>query len=98
MVLRPLNAGQQGTSVQVWGCAISHASPDNSPNPQLFPCIYTLGKMCNFSLGVWETHLHTLGPIFTHIYTHLVPLFVFGKKKNACLCCLEIFVDLRIMI
>jgi hypothetical protein len=27
---------------------------------QLFPCIYTLGTMCNLSLGVWETHLHTL--------------------------------------
>jgi hypothetical protein len=27
---------------------------------QLFPCIYTLGTICNLSLGVWETHLHTL--------------------------------------
>ena len=25
---------QKDTSVQVWGCAISHANPDNSPSPR----------------------------------------------------------------
>jgi hypothetical protein len=29
-----------------------------------FHVIYTLGTMCNLSLGVWETHLDTLCPIF----------------------------------
>jgi hypothetical protein len=29
-----------------------------------FHVIHTLGTMCNLSLGVWETHLHTLGPNF----------------------------------
>jgi hypothetical protein len=31
---------------------------------KIFPCIYTLGTMYNLSLGVWGTHLHTLGPKF----------------------------------
>jgi hypothetical protein len=25
----------KGTSIQVWGCAMSHASPDSYPNPRL---------------------------------------------------------------
>jgi hypothetical protein len=29
-----------------------------------FHDIHTLGTMCNLSLGVWGTHLHTLGPTF----------------------------------
>jgi hypothetical protein len=33
-----------------------------------------------------------------HIYTHLVPLFIFEKKKMHVHVCLEIFVDLRIVI
>jgi hypothetical protein len=62
---------KKGISVQVWGCAMSHANPDSSltPSPgQLFPCNYTLGTMCNLSLGVWE-----------HNFTHLVSLK--EKKK-----------------
>jgi hypothetical protein len=40
--------------------------------------------MCNLSLGIWMIHLHILCPIF--------------KEKNACSCCLEIFVDFKIVI
>jgi hypothetical protein len=67
---------KKGISVQVWGCAMSHASPDSSltPSPgQLFPCNYTLGTMCKLSLGVWE-----------HNFTHLV---LKKKKKIVCSCC-----------
>jgi hypothetical protein len=61
-----------------------HATPDSSPFPQVssFHDIYTLGTMCNLSLGVRETHLHTLCPVFE-------------RKKIACSCCLKIFVDLK---
>jgi hypothetical protein len=45
-----------------------------------FHVIHTLGTMCNLSLGVWGTHLHTLGP---SLHVHV---------------CLEILVDLRIVI
>jgi hypothetical protein len=56
--------GQKGTSVQVWGYARSHASPDSSSSPKsALSHICTLGTMCNLSLGVWETHLHTLCPV-----------------------------------
>jgi hypothetical protein len=27
--------GTKGTSVQVWGCAMSHANPNSSPSPKL---------------------------------------------------------------
>jgi hypothetical protein len=63
-----------GTSVlefKFGGNALSHTCSSQflqTPG-QLFPCIYTLGTMCNLSLGVWETHLHTLS------------LFFFVKKK-----------------
>jgi hypothetical protein len=48
---------------------MSHANLDSSPFPQVssFHDIYTLGTMCNLSLGYGR-----------HIYTHFVPFF---KKK-----------------
>jgi hypothetical protein len=79
---------KKGISVQVWGCAMSHASPDSSLTPgpsQLFPCNYTLVTMCNLSLGVWE-----------HNFTHLVSL---KKKKKNCMFMLSlILVDLKFVI
>jgi hypothetical protein len=48
------------------GNALSHTCPNQFLHlpGKIFPCIYTLGTMCNLSLGVWGTHLHTLGPTF----------------------------------
>ena len=51
-----------------------------------FHVIQTLGTVCNLSLGVWR-----------HIYTHFVP-FLLKKKKMHVHVCLEILVDLRIVI
>jgi hypothetical protein len=54
-----------------------------------FHAIHTLGTMCNLSLRVWETHFNTLCPV----------LILKKKKKNLHVhVCLEILVDLRIMI
>jgi hypothetical protein len=67
---------------------MSHASPDSSLTlgpGQLFPCNYTLGTMCNLSLGLWE-----------HNFTHLVS---FKKKKKNCMFMLSlILVDLKFVI
>jgi hypothetical protein len=85
VVLRPLNAGQHGTSVQVWGCAMSHASPDSSPNPMsTLSMSLHIGDNLQFKFG-------GMGDTCTHTLSHL-------KKKNACSCCLEIVIDLRIVI
>jgi hypothetical protein len=46
-----------------------------------FHVIHTLGTMCNLSLGVWETHLHTLGPSFCLFFKKKKK-----KKKSACSC------------
>jgi hypothetical protein len=53
--------------VQVWGeCFESDLLKTMSSISRVrsFHFIHTLGTMCNSSLGVWETHLHTLGPRF----------------------------------
>ena len=50
--------------------------------------LYTLGTMCNLSLGIQETH-----------YTHFIPIFVSSfiskKKKMHVYVCLQILVDLK---
>jgi hypothetical protein len=51
------------------------------PLTLFFSSVHTLGTMYDSSLGVWETHLHTLCLVF--------------EKKNACSCCLKILVDLK---
>jgi hypothetical protein len=67
-----------GTSVlefKFGGNALSHTCSNQFLHllGKIFPCIYTLGTMCNLSLGVWGTHLHTLGLTF-----HLHTLFPFS--------------------
>jgi hypothetical protein len=72
MVLRLLNAGQQGTSVQVWGCAMSHASLDSSPNPKSALSMYLhIGDNVQFKF-------RGMGNTFTHTWSH----FLFLKKKK----------------
>jgi hypothetical protein len=73
---------KKGILVQVWKCAMSHASPDSplTPSPgQLFPCNYTLRTMCTLSLGVWEhnfTHLVSLKKyIYIFLHVHVVLKF-----------------------
>ena len=81
-------------SVQIWGCARSHATLDSFVHLlcQIFSCYIHIGDMCELSLGVYGRH----------IYTHFVLLFfvfavslIFFLKKIACSCCLEIFINLR---
>jgi hypothetical protein len=67
-VLRPMNAGQ-GTSVQVWGCAMSHASPDSSPNPR--SVLSHIGENVQFKFG-------GMGDTFTHTLSH-------KKNKKNCM-------------
>jgi hypothetical protein len=87
-----------GTSVfefKFGGDALSHTcSSEFLQTPgQLFPCVCTLGTMCNLSLGVGETHLYTLCSVFS------LALKIKKKKKFLHVHdCLEILVDLRIMI
>jgi hypothetical protein len=62
-----------------------------------FHDIHTLGTMCDLSLGVWGTHLHTLGPNFC--FCEKKKNKKKKKKKNLHVhVCLEILVDLRIVI
>jgi hypothetical protein len=75
----------KGTSVQVCGCAMSHANPNSSPSPRVssFHVIYTLWTMCNLSLGVWGTCLHTFCPIFEKekkMHVHVVSKFFVDFK------------------
>jgi hypothetical protein len=71
--------------VQVWGeCFESDLlrTVSSISRVRSFHVIHTLGTMCNLSLGVWETHLHTFVPSF---------FFFFLKKKKkkkeiACSC------------
>jgi hypothetical protein len=67
-------SGTKGYFSSSLGCAMSHATLDSSPFPQVssFHDIYTLGTMCNLSLRVCETQLHTLCLIFEK------------KEKKAC--------------
>jgi hypothetical protein len=73
---------QKVSSVQVWGCAMSHASLTSSLNfhsRSVLSINSTLGTMFRLSLGVWE-----------HNLTHRVSfLFFFLKKKKNCAysCC-----------
>jgi hypothetical protein len=48
------------------GNALSQTCPTSFSISQVrsFHVIHTLGTMCNLSLGVWGTHLHTLGPTY----------------------------------
>jgi hypothetical protein len=39
--------GTKRTSIQVWGCGISHANPDNSPSPRsTLSMLFTHGRQC----------------------------------------------------
>jgi hypothetical protein len=81
--------GQKGTSVQVWGYARSHASPNSSSSPKSALSMYLhIGDNVQFKFG-------GMGDTFTHTLSHFN---LKKKKKNTCSCCLEILVDLRIMI
>jgi hypothetical protein len=62
---------------------ISAHSGTPIPLTLFFSSVHTLGTMYDSSLGVWETHSHTLVP--------------FLKKKIACSCCLKFLVDLKIL-
>jgi hypothetical protein len=69
--------GQVCLSSSLGGCFESYLLQPVSLTPgQLFPCICTLGTMCNLSLGVWETHLYTLCSVFS-----------FNKKKKKKIAC-----------
>ena len=51
-----------GTSVQVWGCAMSHASPDSSPTPGLALSMWLhIGDNVQIKFGgMGDTISHTL--------------------------------------
>jgi hypothetical protein len=57
--------GQNGTSIQVWGCAMIQANPDSSPSPKSALSMYLhIGDNVQFKFG-------GMGDTFTHILPRL---------------------------
>jgi hypothetical protein len=55
----------------------------------------TLGTMCNLSLGVWETHLHTFCPNFFFLFKYIY-IYIY---MCVCVCvCVHVHVYLKILV